>query len=441
MMVLIFAATALFIAWIWIDYYRLIDIYEKEKLKYIILTFLLGGASVYLVLKSYEIIDKFPWELNNHFINDFSYCVIKIGMVEELAKTLPFLLVFLFFRKQFNEPIDFLAFISISALGFSAVENIFYFMKDGPYTINSRAILSSVGHMFDTSLTAYGIILVIFKKVRFALFYVLGFFLLACVSHGFYDFWLLYENTKSGGWLITVLYFLVTISIFATILNNCLNNSGFFTYKKVIDSNKVAGRLLGYYAVVFAIQIVLLSIKENVEYAIYNFVGSLYVSGFIVLVTVVRLSRFKLIQGRWQKVKLELPFSLYEGKIRIKGEAYNEAYINIFYEEYFYLFPVSASHTEMHGKQLSYIEKKLFFKNDETFYLARLFKDDTRQIFDSRLIKPKTQGTTMMYDKYPIVAVLKIQDKVDLTDMNLSRDNFAFQEWCYIQGIKENPQQ
>ena len=135
---------AIFIAWIWVDYYRLIDIYENEKLKYFILTFILGCSSVFIVLGLNKfLLDSFQFELNGEFVNDFLYCIFKIGMVEEIAKTVPFVLIFFLFKKQFNEPIDYLAFISISALGFSAAENVLYFEREESKIIFSSILLIS----------------------------------------------------------------------------------------------------------------------------------------------------------------------------------------------------------------------------------------------------------------------------------------------------------
>ncbi|MES2589880.1 MAG: hypothetical protein V4622_12955 [Bacteroidota bacterium] len=48
-MLFLYIFISIFIAWIWVDYFRLIDIYEKDKLKFIIPTFILGGASVYII--------------------------------------------------------------------------------------------------------------------------------------------------------------------------------------------------------------------------------------------------------------------------------------------------------------------------------------------------------------------------------------------------------
>ncbi len=185
-MIIAYTIIAIFIAWIWVDYYRLIDVFESEKLSYFILTFLLGASSVFIVLGiNRYFLDQFNFELNGEFVNDSFYSVFKVGVVEEFAKLVPFLILLAFFRKQLNEPIDYLAFICISALGFSAAENVMYFQKHGPDIITGRAILSTVGHMFDTALIGYGIMRYHFYSKKYGVFRLLAFFFLAALSHGF----------------------------------------------------------------------------------------------------------------------------------------------------------------------------------------------------------------------------------------------------------------
>ncbi|MCE3295764.1 MAG: hypothetical protein K0R65_1478 [Crocinitomicaceae bacterium] len=439
-MLYLYILISLFIAWIWVDYYRLIDIYERDKLRYVIPTFVLGGASVLIVLGAHELfINDLGFDFNADPLNDFLMSTFQIGLLEEIAKTIPFLLVLGFFRKQFNEPVDFLFYISVSALGFSAVENVMYFYMKGPEIINGRAILASVGHMFDTSLVAYGIILYRYKKQNIAVVFL--FLLLAALSHGIYDFWLLYKGAESYGWIITILYFLLTISIYATILNNCLNNSSFFTYKRVVDSHKVSGRLLLYYGIVFAAQFVFVAFKYNIENAVRGLLGSFWITGFIVVVTVVRLSRFKLIRERWHKIRFELPFYFgYDAdygsarsrrSLRVKGESFNEVHITAFYEEYFDLVPVSRRATYLGMVKTSYIERKLFLKNDESYFVTRIYHDEARTNHDTYLLKPKKTSQTMIADKYPIVAILRANDLFDFE--NPAHDSkFNFVEWAYI---------
>lgn len=436
-MIIIYTIVSIFIAWIWVDYYRLIDIFEKEKFRYILITFLLGATSV-LIVDGIDLLfgEPFISKMTGNFFNDFLYCTLNIGLIEEFAKIIPFLIVLKIFKNQINEPIDYLAFISVSALGFSAAENVLYFSNYGPSIISGRAILSSVGHMFDTSIFAYGIILIKYRDTKYKVFTLLAFYLLAALSHGIYDFWLMFEGVKSWGWIMTVFYFFFTISIYSTILNNCLNNSSFFNYKTSINSDKITFRLLIYYAIIFVIQLILLAIKKDLLTAVINFRSSIIFTGFIITITVIRLSRYKLIHKRWNKIKFELPFVLGNNpKIRIKGEAFNESYINQYFEEYFHLKTLPARNGNTYSN-IGFIERKIFLKNDETFYLTKIFTNEDRTNFTYYLIKPKTHNMTRAFDKYPIIYLLQLSNIEDIENTNFTIKDFPFIEWRYILPLK-----
>lgn len=442
-MIFVYSIIAIFIAWIWVDYYRMINIYDRDNLKYFILTFFLGCTSVLFVYLIHPLVlDHFYFELNGDFLNDFLFCVFKIGMVEEIAKAIPFVIMYFAFNKQFNEPIDYLAFFSVSALGFSAAENVLYFNDSGPGIIGGRAILATVGHMFDSALVAYGIIRFKYTDKKNKVLGIFVFFFLAAISHGYYDFWLIHEGTKAGGIIITVLYFMVTISVFAVILNNALNNSTFFTYKKVIDSDKVLNRLLTHYAIVLGIQFILMLFYVTIEEAIAVLIYSVLFSGFIIIVTSIRLSRFKLIHKRWNALKLEFPFTMRENEatgstnrilnIVMRGDSINEMHINAFYEEYIILNPVSQRNTHLGTPRLAYIYRKIFLYRDETFYVVKVFDGNEHSPHQLMLIKAKVSSVTMVNKKYPIVALLKIENLLDLENTKLSATDFKFKEWAFI---------
>lgn len=438
-MIIIYTLLSIFIAWIWVDYFRLIDIYEKERFLDFLSVFVLGCFSVFIVFGfEFYVFNTSKFVLNGELLNDFLYCVFRIGMIEEAAKLIPFIIFYFAFRSRINEPIDYLVYISVSALGFSAIENILYFQGYGPKIIDGRSILSSVGHMFDSSLIAYGIIRYKFRDKKGGIFGVVLFFFLAALSHGFYDFWLLSKGIGVKGWYITVLYFLITISFFVTILNNALNNSGFFTYKKVINSQKVVKRLFTYYAIIFIVQFILLSYSKSFKYALDNFNVSFFFTGAIIIITVLRLSRFKLIKGKWNNLKLELPFSLEFGgdsnfiHIRVKGDPFNEYHINIYYEEFFILSPLTYRNTYIGSDKLSYIEKKMFFKNEDSCYQTKMFHEREDGKFDYVYLKPKKKGITMSQEKYPIVALLVVSDPSVIDMQTITYKDFVFKEWVML---------
>ncbi len=440
-MILIYLLISLFIAWIWIDYFILIDIFEKEKLRTIILTFLMGCASVLIVF----VADRYlPFlhilQLNGTILNDFLFCEINIGMVEEIAKAIPFLVIYFLFKSELNEPIDYLVYFSVSALGFAAVENVLYMYQHGIVVITGRSILSTVGHVFNTSLVAYGFILYEYKNRQ--AFTIFLFLILAATSHAFYDFWLIFEGTAGWGGLITVLYFLITISLFAVILNNALNNSSFFTYKKVVNSEKIVTRLLLYYALVILAQFIIVTYQESFKYALSNLSLSLLFAGFIILVTVVRLSRFKLVKNRWENLKFEMPFTLSTGgsyyaagpniSIQIKGESSNEAYFNRYYQEYFKLCPLSERNTQLERPRLAYITKKFYLKEYQTFFLVKVFNNDESGNYEMMLLSPKVGGVANTVEDYPIVALMSFENLQDLDNKKLSVKDFNFVEWAYV---------
>ncbi len=442
-MILVYIVVAFFIAWIWVDYYRLIDVYDRESVWFFILAFALGGCSTQLVLGIHDwFLDDTGWDINGGFINDFLYCTFGIGMLEEFAKSTPFLLVLLFRKKLFTDPIDYVSFFCTAALGFSAIENVMYFDRHGAEIIEGRAILSTVGHMFDTALIGYGIVLFKYRSKQHGIWVIPLFFFLASLSHGIYDFLLIHEAFGILGYLVMLVYFMATLSFFMVILNNCLNNSNYFTYKRVINSRRVSERLLMYYAIVLLTQVILVMFTEGKMRAIGTLLSGLLMNGFIIVVVCLRLSRFKLIKGRWNPFVPELPFSIVskdsydEGSgsffIKIKGESYNDAHISSYYEEYFYLLPMNMSKTKIKKNKLAFIDGKAFLQGDQSFYKTRLYKDNKDSPSARILLKPKRRKPILYKEQYPIVAILKHDKAYDVKHNRKDKKKFTFVEWAYI---------
>ena len=93
---------------------------------------------------------------------------------------------------------------------------------------------------------------------------------------------------------------------------------------------------------------------------------------------------------------------------------------------------------ENSDKHLAYIENKIFLKNEEAFYLTRIFHSKSNTDFAYALLKPKITGKSKIYDKYPIVAVLKIDGTANLEDKTKDAKDFKFIEWAYIKPMKPN---
>jgi RsiW-degrading membrane proteinase PrsW (M82 family) len=215
---------ALLIMLIWLFYLRRIDLFEPEKWSNIIFTFLLG------VLFSYGtfILSDFNhhiigFDLNGKVFNDFIFCFFGIGLIEELMKLIPFLII-LKFTKAVNEPIDYIIYISVSALGFAFAENLSYFHGLGLEIIHVRALVAVVIHMICSSIIGYGLYLNMYKTRAEKIRQVIVFFIIAAFVHGFYDFWLINKTAHSFG-IISFFILIIGISVWNSFITNALNSS------------------------------------------------------------------------------------------------------------------------------------------------------------------------------------------------------------------------
>lgn len=144
-----------------------LDIYEKEPPLLLITVFLWGfsvaagsafvintlfGLSIFLIT-------------GNQGISDITTAVFVGPIVEESVKGFALLLLFLYFRRQFNTPLDGIIYGSLIGFGFAAAENILYifggFMRSGLSGLLTvaliRTILIPFLHATLTSLTGIGL--------------------------------------------------------------------------------------------------------------------------------------------------------------------------------------------------------------------------------------------------------------------------------------------
>nr|WP_241429272.1 PrsW family intramembrane metalloprotease [Agrococcus sp. ARC_14] len=88
---------------------------------------------------------------------EFYATVIQAPIVEELWKAIPVVIMFLFFRKAFDGPVDGIVFAALSAAGFAFTENILYFGTsisengDGSFIFFMRGIMSPLTHAIFTA--------------------------------------------------------------------------------------------------------------------------------------------------------------------------------------------------------------------------------------------------------------------------------------------------
>ncbi|HXB10916.1 MAG TPA: hypothetical protein VNZ45_02940, partial [Bacteroidia bacterium] len=191
-----------------------------------------------------------------------------------------------------------------------------------------------------------------------------------------------------------------------------------------------------YYGVVFVIQFLVNGYVKDFYHATSAFLTSFQSSVIILGSVVVRLSRFTLIQGRWQPIKLELPFGYSQGSgVSIKGGSIYGTTLNKYYEEYFTINPLSKN-ASIDTPRVAYIEKRLFLEGDEIYNVAKVFRDDKRELFDRYLLRSKTKDTIFYNDKYPIAALLRYKDTSTMEESTLKASDFGFVEWVYAKPLE-----
>jgi RsiW-degrading membrane proteinase PrsW (M82 family) len=174
------------LGWILYHYYK--DRFHPEPLAAALWTFLAGVLAGFFCLELYRLGNRLglvagPEDGSPVF---FVYLVVGVGVVEEVAKFLPFRLLSMNLR-HFDDPGDGIFYASLAGLGFAAYENWQYlqFLDGAPMV--GRALASPLTHAMFASLWGYAC-----GRARFTGRRVwpaaLGALAVAAMIHGTYDF-------------------------------------------------------------------------------------------------------------------------------------------------------------------------------------------------------------------------------------------------------------
>lgn len=284
------------ISLVWFLYLARVDRFEKEPLGIIGLVFILGSGFTFLVFPITEFVQtSFDFRLNGDLWNDWWYCVFGIGMVEELVKIIPFLLI-LKFSKQVNEPFDYIFYASVSALGFAFIENTLYLNNSILTAIYGRALFSSIAHMFFSSIIAYGFVYLRYIKVNLRGFQFPILLLIASFAHGFYDFWLINE-TASTFHILTTLFFLLSIYLWAMMINNTLNISPFYDLKITFRKDRLKYRIINLLITTFYLAYLMTFFMSDKYFANRLLISSWEINVFVLLFLAFNLSQFQFLKG------------------------------------------------------------------------------------------------------------------------------------------------
>lgn len=168
---------------------RLLDRYEKEPyVKLVLVTFLGGGCAMVLALGLFKFIEHLGFQDFESYIG----AMLVIGPVEEMAKLAGLLTVLGIIRNELNEPADGIVYISCVAMGFSLIENILYAAHPAAeYLLFVRLLTATPLHICFSALM--GLTFYLWYKNRQAFHLLLAGYLLASLSHGFYN-WVVFNH-------------------------------------------------------------------------------------------------------------------------------------------------------------------------------------------------------------------------------------------------------
>lgn len=294
--------SALLILFTWFTYVQRIDLFHKEDFKYPLVTLFLGMGFSLLTFLLSDIAHLFyPTGYSGNFFNDlFIYCFLRIGVIEELVKLLPFLIM-LKFTNQINEPYDYILYACLSALGFAFIENLIYFRELDGVIIQGRALLSVVGHMLFSSFAVYGLVLAKYRHRQSALGYFIISFLVGAFLHGLYDYLLF----KSLIFLVIPL-FIFSVQTWTVIVNNAINNSKFFDFSISFQAERLRFLLAIMLSGILVLNYFTNALQFGKQIANQNYISSCVYGGLLIVFYVTSLSNYDLINGYWRPIELRI---------------------------------------------------------------------------------------------------------------------------------------
>jgi hypothetical protein len=151
--------------------------------------------------------------------------------------------------------------------------------------------------MTFTTTIFYGVLLSRFKfiKIPNALVY-LVFFILASLAHGFYDFWLINEWASQYQGL-TMLFFIVSMHIWFTMLNNGLNISQFYDRTIPLRIDKIKAYLIYSLLILFMSAFLVVGLLQGRDVANMFFWNNVLSFGYFFIYIIYSHNRFKIVRG------------------------------------------------------------------------------------------------------------------------------------------------
>jgi RsiW-degrading membrane proteinase PrsW (M82 family) len=400
---------------LWLTYFKRIDLLEGERVRDVVIAFIIGFLTPSLTLWIYYGLGVFDIKINGDFTNDFLYSLFGVGMAEELSKLMGVFIAFRLLKKRINEPIDYLVFAGIVALGFSVRENFIYYHNYGSQIITGRTYISSLVHIINTSICVYGIYRnKIFNKGNPYVNSIAG-VSIAILSHGLFDFFLTQLFLGDFTPLLSSLVYLIGINFWMQMINNSINFSPFFSYEKIASTTKLYTTIFTWYAIIVLVEFSYAYYYKDIIFALTEISKNFLKEGFLLVIVALRTSRLRINKGKYLRVRLQLPFHFTKNDdedilflglpIKIRGENEKEFRFLQFLGKDILICPVDQNQTIIKTDRHARVIKKYFLKNDVVTYLVEIFNENNSKS-DMYILKPKTTRFTDMKHKYPVAILM-----------------------------------
>ena len=293
---LLYGFLALMVAYLWLSYLRLVDVFQPDSWRRIFLSFFVGCFSVLPVFGIQYLSGDF-FDREGSMTQSLLFYILEVGAVEEASKLLLAFVVLKFLVKA-KEPIDYLVHGAAVAAGFAAVENMLYIESYGVDVIRGRAPISAFIHMALVSVPLY-----FYAENKYLnpdrgirLLKAFGGYLLAVLIHGLFDFFL---SGGSGTMILGFAIYFLMVEVWLTQINNLLNLSPHFNKKAVPDFRRVQRLLIiGFLGLMFG-EIVTQLMTAPEQFSLWPYLLRLvFLTVLPVLLIMSKFSNLRLIPGK-----------------------------------------------------------------------------------------------------------------------------------------------
>ncbi len=121
----------------WMAVYRYLDNRDPEPLRAVVFALLMGILSTLPVFLLQYVFSSYPHlnfiaHIQNYFTNPVAFSgvfLIFVGVIEEIAKLIAFIIVVKKFESSFNQVVDGILYGAMVGIGFAIAENAYYFIR------------------------------------------------------------------------------------------------------------------------------------------------------------------------------------------------------------------------------------------------------------------------------------------------------------------------